>query len=81
MQDGAQPEPKPSGESVDPDPDPRRDRMQTFVAKLRDVMLAQPRIDHDDAYVGLKEFGASSIDIEIMCDLKVFSYAEQVEAR
>ena len=56
-------------------------KLDSFVQRLREVLLAQPRIDPDELYVGLKTFGASSFDIEIICYLRVFGYAAQVEAQ
>lgn len=38
-------------------------------------------MDRDDVYVGLKEFGASSIDIALLCHFRVPGYAEQIEAQ
>ena len=61
--------------------DTPRDKLDTFVKRLKDVLLEQPRIDRDDLYVGLKSFGASSIDIELMFYLKVYAYGAQVDAQ
>lgn len=61
--------------------DTSRDKLQAFVSGLHDVLLAQPKVDPDDVYVGLKGFGASSIDIEILCHLRVTDYAQQVDAQ
>jgi len=61
--------------------DTPRDKLDTFVKRLREVLLDQPRIDREDLYVGLKSVGASSIDIEMMCYLRVFAYGSQVEAQ
>ncbi|SIO44231.1 Small-conductance mechanosensitive channel [Rhodovulum sp. ES.010] len=61
--------------------DTPRDKLDKFVKRLREVLLDQPRIDREDLYVGLKCFGASSIDIEVMCYLRVFAYGSQVEAQ
>jgi MscS family membrane protein len=61
--------------------DTPRDKLDTFVKRLKEVLRAQPRMDRDDLYVGLKSFGASSIDIELMFYLKVYGYAAQVDAQ
>ncbi len=61
--------------------DTPRERLDGFVKRLREVALAQPKVDPDDVYVGLKDFGASSIDIGLICHLRVFDYAAQVEAK
>ncbi len=61
--------------------DTPRDKLDRFVKRLKEVMLAQPRIDRDDLYIGLKSFGASSIDIELMYYLKVYAYGSQVDAQ
>ena len=61
--------------------DTPRDKLDTFVKRLKEMLLEQPRIDRDDLYVGLKSFGASSIDIELMFYLKVYAYGSQVDAQ
>jgi small-conductance mechanosensitive channel len=61
--------------------DTPRERLDGFVKRLREVVLAQPKVDPDDVYVGLKDFGASSIDIGLICHLRVFDYGAQVEAK
>jgi small-conductance mechanosensitive channel len=61
--------------------DTPRGKFDTFVRRLREVLLAQPPVDPDDVYVGLKDFGASSIDIEVLCHFRVFDYAAQVEPK
>ena len=61
--------------------DTPRDKLDTFVKRLKEVLLEQPRIDRDDLYVGLKSCGASSIDVELMFYLKVYAYGSQVEAQ
>jgi small-conductance mechanosensitive channel len=61
--------------------DTPREKLGTFVERLRDVLLSQPSVDRDDVYVGLKEFGASSIDIALLCHFRVPGYAEQIEAQ
>jgi len=59
--------------------DTPRERLDTFVHRLREVVLQQPKVDPSDIYVGLKGFGASSIDIDLICHLRVFDYGSQVE--
>ena len=61
--------------------DTPRDKLDTFVKRLKEVLLEHPRIDRDDLYVGLKSFGASSIDVELMFYPKVYAYGSQVEAQ
>jgi len=61
--------------------DTSREQLDAFVRGLRDLLLDQPEVDPDDVYVGLKGFGASSIDIELLCHLRVSEYTEQVEAQ
>jgi small-conductance mechanosensitive channel len=61
--------------------DTSREKLDTFVKRLKAVLLEQPRIDREDLYVGLKSFGASSIDIELMFYLKVYADASQVDAQ
>ena len=57
------------------------EKLDRFVKRLKEVLLEQPRMDRDDLYVGLKGFGASSIDIELMFYLKVYAYGVQIEAQ
>ncbi len=61
--------------------DTPRQKLDTFVKRLKELLLEQPRIDREDIYVGLKSFGASSIDIELMFYLKVYAYGSQVDAQ
>jgi len=61
--------------------DTPRDRLDAFVGGLRDLLLAHPKVDPEDVYVGLQGFGASSIDIELLFHLRVKDYAQQVEAK
>jgi small-conductance mechanosensitive channel len=61
--------------------DTPREKLGTFVQRLRQVLLDQPFVDREDVYVGLKEFGASSIDIALLCHFRVPGYAEQIEAQ
>lgn len=61
--------------------DTPRETLDIFVERLREILLDQPRIDREDLYVGLRGFGASSIDIELMFHLRVCSYGSQIEAQ
>ena len=61
--------------------DTPREKLDSFVRRLREVLLSQPSVDREDVYVGLKEFGASSIDISVLCHFRVPGYAEQIEAQ
>ena len=61
--------------------DTPRETLDEFAKRLRDVLLSQPEVDRDDVYVGLKGFGASSIDIDLLCHLRVSDYSSQVEAQ
>ncbi|MEO0820998.1 MAG: mechanosensitive ion channel domain-containing protein [Pseudomonadota bacterium] len=61
--------------------DTPRARLDAFVDELRDLIRAQPTIDERDCYVALKNFGASSIDIECRFFALVFSYDAQIAAR
>jgi len=61
--------------------DTPRDRLDAFVSGLRELLLAQPKVDHDDVYVGLQGFGASSIDIDLLFHLRVNDYAQQVAVK
>jgi len=59
--------------------DTPRERLDRFVKRFREVVLAQPKIDPEDIYVGLKDFGSSSIDIGLLCHLRVSDYGAQVD--
>jgi small-conductance mechanosensitive channel len=61
--------------------DTPRAKFDTFVRRLRQVVLEQPTADPNDVYVGLSDFGASSIDIQLLCHFRVADYAAQVEAQ
>ena len=61
--------------------DTTRQQLDTFVQGLRDLLLNHSAVDPDDVYVGLQGFGASSIDIDLLCHLRVSDYAAQVEAQ
>ena len=58
-----------------------REKLDQFVDGLRDVYEAQPRADTSEFYVGLKEFGPSSLDIEFWGYFKVYGYKAQLEAQ
>lgn len=60
--------------------DTPRERMDAFVAGLRDLLAGFPRAD-SEYYVGLARFGEWSIDIDLWCYVWVRSYGEQVEAQ
>jgi len=61
--------------------DTPRDKLDRFVEGLREVYDAQPRADKTECYVGLKSFGASSIDIHLWGYFKVYGYDAQVRAQ
>ncbi|MGF1447386.1 MAG: mechanosensitive ion channel family protein [Pikeienuella sp.] len=61
--------------------DTPRETLDAFVQRLHEVVRAQQAVDPDDIYVGLSNFGASSIDIALLCHFRVSSYAEQIEAQ
>jgi len=60
--------------------DTPRERMDAFVAGLKDLLAMFPRADRE-YYVGLARFGEWSIDIDLWCYVWVRSYGEQVEAQ
>ncbi|PHP68044.1 hypothetical protein CSC94_05100 [Zhengella mangrovi] len=61
--------------------DTPRERLDTFVQALRDLVLRQPQIDPVDCYVGLKDFSASAIEVECRCFFRVPAYEDLVAAR
>ncbi|PWJ13870.1 mechanosensitive ion channel family protein [Jannaschia seohaensis] len=61
--------------------DTPRDLLDRFLADLRGLILRQPRVDGQDIYIGMKDFGASAIEIECRCFFRVSNYDEQVAAR
>jgi small-conductance mechanosensitive channel len=61
--------------------DTPREKLDEFAKRLREVLLSQPTVDPADVYVGLQGFGASSIDIDLLCHLQVSDYASQVQAQ
>jgi small-conductance mechanosensitive channel len=58
-----------------------REKLDEFVKRLHEVLLSQSKVDPADIYVGLHGFGASSIDIDLLCHLRVSDYASQVESQ
>lgn len=61
--------------------DTPRDRLDTFCERLREVYMDQPRSDKSTCYIGLKSFGASSIDIELWGFFVVATYDAFVEGQ
>lgn len=60
--------------------DTPRERLDAFVAALRELLRDFPRAD-PEYYVGLARFAESSIDIELWCYVWAATYGEQVEAQ
>lgn len=58
-----------------------REKLDTFVERLRSVYEAQPSADKTECYIGLKSFGASSFDIELWGYFNVLAYDAQVRAQ
>ena len=58
--------------------DTPREMMDAFVERLREMLRDFPRMDPEH-YVGLNDFAASSIDIDLRCYLWVGTYGDQVE--
>lgn len=58
-----------------------RETLDAFVAALRTVFADQPDAIPDPIFVGLKGFGDSAIDIELIGNLKVASFDRFVAAR
>lgn len=61
--------------------DTPREKFDTFCERLREVYMDQPRSDKTTCYIGLKSFGASSIDIELWGFFGVATYDAFVEAQ
>lgn len=61
--------------------DTPRDKLDVFVAKLRSLYFEQPNSDRTAGHVGLKSFGASSLNIEIIGYFFVADYEAQVQAQ
>lgn len=58
-----------------------RDRLETFVARLQEVVAAQPGADADGMAIGIKGLGPDSIEVEILVHFRVFSYDAQIAAQ
>jgi small-conductance mechanosensitive channel len=58
-----------------------REKLDAFVEGLRDVFNQQPESDAEDCFIGLKDFGSSSIDIEFRGFFRVYTYEDQVRIR
>jgi small-conductance mechanosensitive channel len=58
-----------------------REKLDAFVQGLKDLFERQPEADPEDCYIGLKDFGASSIDIEFWGFVRVYSYDDQIRLR
>lgn len=58
-----------------------REKLDAFVQGLKDLFLQMPESDTEDCYIGLKDFGASSIDIEFWGFVRVYSYEDQIRLR
>jgi len=58
-----------------------REKPDAFVEGLKDLFAKMPKADPEDCYIGLKDFGASSIDIEFWGFVRVYSYEDQVRLR
>ncbi len=61
--------------------DTPRDRLEGFVARLKEVYCNQPDADTDDVTIGIKSLGPQSVDIELWGHFKVFTYDAQVAAQ
>lgn len=61
--------------------DTPREKLDAFVERLRALYLEHPNADQSTAYVGLKSFGSSSLDIELSGYFNVPDYPAQVEAQ
>jgi small-conductance mechanosensitive channel len=61
--------------------DTPREKLDAFVARLRELYLSQPFADPDTGYVGLKSFGPSSLDIELWGYFTVSGYDDHVAAQ
>lgn len=58
-----------------------REKLDEFVRALREVFDRRPEADAEDCYIGLQDFGASSIDIEFRGFFRVCTYEDQVRIR
>lgn len=57
------------------------DQMRHLLVKLREMLLAHPRIDPDPARARFVGFGASSLDIEIFAYVKTNDWSELLRVR
>ncbi len=58
-----------------------REKLDAFVDGLKTLFARHPASDTEDCYIGLKDFGASAIEIEFRGFFRVYSYEEQVRVR
>lgn len=58
-----------------------RQKLDAFVQRLKAHFTEMPEADPENCYVGLKDFGASAIEIEFRGFVRVFSYEDQVRVR
>jgi small-conductance mechanosensitive channel len=58
-----------------------REKLDAFVQGLKNLFRRMPDADPEDCYIGLKDFGASSIDIEFWGFVRVYTYEDQVRLR
>jgi small-conductance mechanosensitive channel len=58
-----------------------REKLDAFVQGLKDLFKRQPDADEDDCYIGLKDFGASAIEIEFWGFFHVYNYEDHVRVR
>ncbi len=58
-----------------------REKLDAFVQGLKDLFKRQPDADEEDCYIGLKDFGASAIEIEFWGFFRVYNYEDHVRVR
>jgi small-conductance mechanosensitive channel len=58
-----------------------RKKLDRFVKGLKELFKRQRYSDPEDCYIGLKDFGASAIEIEFRGFFRVYSYGDQVRVR
>ena len=58
-----------------------REKLEAFVDGLKELFRRVPEADVDDCYIGLLNFGNSSIDIEFWGFFRVYSYNDQIRIR
>lgn len=61
--------------------DTPREKLDLFVERLKTLYKDQPRSDSSQYYIGLKNFSASSIDVEFWGYFNVYGYEAHVRAR